>query len=141
MEDSLTFCFFGVRGRPGVRSRQSDHVNASMNCEAYAAVQSGFLKVVLGGIASVRSGAVLCAMVRGGALQCGALLWLLHVRAQLCLAVPSFGTLAIRGASCGYFLAACAGAGRGPGLPPVSQPLWQAPPPPIPYPYPYKTGY
>ena len=62
----------------GVRSRQSDHVNASMNCKAYAAVQSGFLKAVLGGIASVRWGGVSCAMVRGGALQCGALLGLLR---------------------------------------------------------------
>ena len=70
--DSFTFLFFGVRGRPGVRSRQSDHINASMNCEAYAAVQSGFLKAVLGGTASVRWGGVSCAMVRGGALQCGA---------------------------------------------------------------------
>ena len=27
-----------------MRFRQSDHINASMNREAYAAVQSGFLK-------------------------------------------------------------------------------------------------
>ena len=67
---SLLFCF-GARGRPGVRSRQPDRAHASTDCEAYAAVQSGFLRVGFGGSASVPWGGVSCAMVRGGALQCG----------------------------------------------------------------------
>ena len=74
---ALLFCF-GARGRPGVRSRQSDHVHASTDCEAYAAVQSGFLRVGFGGSASVPWGGVSCAMVRSRALQCGAPVWLLH---------------------------------------------------------------
>ena len=86
--------FSGVMGRSGVRSRQSDHINAFMNREGYTAVQSGFLKAGLGGTASVRWGGVSCAMVRGGALQCGAVLWLLHDDgdgnvARSCLLCPS----------------------------------------------------